>query len=278
MFLGRKLLVATKHQKEKVIAPILEKELGVNCITATDLDTDQLGTFTGEVERKDDPISTARKKCLMAMEMVNCDLAIASEGSFGAHPNAFFIPADDELLLLIDKKNGIEIIARHLSTETNFNSREITTRKQLMEFAAQALFPTHALIIKNEKDNFKEVIKGINNLKNLEKQFDYFISVYGKAYVETDMRAMYNPTRMRVIEETTNKLIATCKSLCPQCQTPGFSVTGTSLGLPCENCGLPTQGTLSYDYTCAKCGFVKTKVFPNNKYSENPMYCSFCNP
>ena len=67
MFKGRKLVIATKHEKEKVIAPILEKELGVKCFVAPDLDTDLLGTFTGEVERKDDPIITARKKCLIAM-------------------------------------------------------------------------------------------------------------------------------------------------------------------------------------------------------------------
>ena len=61
MFEGRKLLIATKHKKEIVIAPILEKELGVTCFVAPDLDTDELGTFTGEVERRDDPFTTARK-------------------------------------------------------------------------------------------------------------------------------------------------------------------------------------------------------------------------
>ena len=57
MFSGRKLLIATKHQKEKAIAPILEKELGVIAILASNLDTDVLGTFTGEIERKEDPIT-----------------------------------------------------------------------------------------------------------------------------------------------------------------------------------------------------------------------------
>jgi len=33
MFEGRKLIIATKHQKEKVIAPIVEKALGCNCFT-----------------------------------------------------------------------------------------------------------------------------------------------------------------------------------------------------------------------------------------------------
>lgn len=88
-FKGRRLLIATKHKKERVIAPILEKELGVNCFV-TDIDTDKFGTFTGEIERKEDAISTARNKCLLAMELENCDLVLASEGSFGAHPSLFF--------------------------------------------------------------------------------------------------------------------------------------------------------------------------------------------
>jgi hypothetical protein len=40
MFKGRKLLIATKHEKEKVIAPILEKELGVSCFVINDFDVD----------------------------------------------------------------------------------------------------------------------------------------------------------------------------------------------------------------------------------------------
>ena len=112
MFKGRKLIIATKHGKEKVIAPFLEQGLGVKCFVAIDLDTDKLGTFTGEVERNDDPLTTARNKCYMAMDLTNCDLAIASEGSFGPHPTIFFIPADDEILIFVDKINGVEIIVR----------------------------------------------------------------------------------------------------------------------------------------------------------------------
>lgn len=99
-FSGRHLLIATKHGKEKVIAPILESALNVKCFVATDLDTDKLGTFTGEVERTDSPLNTLRNKCLMAMELVDCNLVVASEGSFGTHPTAYFIHADDELLNL----------------------------------------------------------------------------------------------------------------------------------------------------------------------------------
>ena len=121
MFQGRTLLIVTKHEKQKVIGPILEKELGVNCVVTDNFDTDILGTFTGEIERMDNPINTARHKCLMAMELANCDLAISSEGSFGPHPSLPFITAEDEFLLFLDKKNNLEIIVREISTETNFN-------------------------------------------------------------------------------------------------------------------------------------------------------------
>lgn len=51
-FSQRKLVIATKHHKEKVIAPLIEKVLGVECFVGKNFDTDTLGTFTGEVERK----------------------------------------------------------------------------------------------------------------------------------------------------------------------------------------------------------------------------------
>ena len=98
MFKGRNIVLATKHGKENVMAPLLEKELGLNCFLATDLDTDLLGTFSGEVERKKNSLETARDKCLLAMELTNAELAISNEGSFGAHPQLFFLPADEEII------------------------------------------------------------------------------------------------------------------------------------------------------------------------------------
>ena len=103
LFKNRKLVIATKHKKETVIAPLLEKYLGVHCFVPNDFDTDTLGTFTGEVERKGNALETVRQKCLLAMEQTNCDLGIASEGSFGPHPTIFIAHADDEFLLLLDK-------------------------------------------------------------------------------------------------------------------------------------------------------------------------------
>jgi hypothetical protein len=117
-FAGRSIVIATKHKKQNAMAALLEKELGVTCIVPNDLDTDQLGTFSGEIERELSPMDAAKKKCTLAMELTNTDLAIASEGSFGAHPLLYFLPANDEILVLIDKKNGLEIAVREISTKT----------------------------------------------------------------------------------------------------------------------------------------------------------------
>ena len=278
MFKGRKLLIATKHEKEKVMAPILEKELGVKCVVAPNLDTDAFGTFSGEIERLDDPITTARKKCLMAMDLTGCDLAIASEGSFGPHPSIYFVPADDEFLLFIDTKNNLEIITRELSVETNFNGAEIKTEEDLKEFALHANFPSHGLILRKSKDEVENMVKGIVDIEQLNNTFNTLINRYEAAYVETDMRAMYNPTRMKVIEQATIKLAHKINSLCPNCETPGFGITDSTQGLPCEWCNLPTRSTLSHIYTCLKCHYKKEEKYPNGKQTEDPMYCDFCNP
>lgn len=278
MFKGRRLVIATKHEKEKVIAPLLEEALGVYCFIKEGFDTDILGTFTGEIERKLDPIATARQKCLLAMELTKCDLGIASEGSFGSHPSLFFVNADDEFLIFIDKKNNFEIIARELSMETNFNGKEIETEKELFEFAKLVKFPSHGLILRTSKEDTSHIIKGITEVNQLKEAFEELIEKSDSIYAETDMRAMYNPTRMSVIETATKKLVHKINSCCPQCNVPGFGVTDVKKGLECNLCGSPTNSTLSFIYSCKKCDFKKEELYPHQKTSEDPMYCDYCNP
>lgn len=278
MFKGRSLLIATKHEKEKIISPIFENELGVNCFVPKNMDTDLLGTFTGEVERKFDPITTARQKCEMAMELTNADLAIASEGSFGPHPSMFFVNADEEILLFIDKKNNLEIIVKELSTNTNFNASTINSLRELKIFANKVGFPSHGLILRPSKEHLKGIFKGITSWTRLIDAYNYLINHYETVYIETDMRAMYNPTRRSIIEIAANKLVEKIKSTCPACKTPGFGITGLKEGLPCNACKTPTRSVLSHIYTCQKCNYEQCKDYPYDKTEEDPMYCDQCNP
>jgi hypothetical protein len=278
LFKNRRLIIATKHKKEEVISPILEKALGVRCFNDSTFDTDTFGTFSGEIERLKDPVQTIREKCLAAMEKNDCDLAVASEGSFGPHPSLYFANADDELVMLVDRKNNIEIVSREISLETNFNARSVKTKTELLEFVKSVQFPSHAVILKKAVNDHSFIKKGIQNEADLIEYFNYSIKNFGSAYIETDMRAMFNPTRMKIIEVAAQKLVENIQKICPHCQTPGFSVKESIPGLPCEWCNYPTNSVLCHKAVCSSCGFEELTKFPYQKEFEDPTYCAHCNP
>lgn len=278
MFKDRRLVIATMHAKERVIAPILEAELGVRCTTCEELDTDLLGTFTGEVERRMDPVATAREKCLRAMDATGCDLAVASEGSFGPHPVMVFVPGDDEILVFIDRQRDLELVAREVSASTNYASAQISDEGGLLAFAERAGFPSHALILRKARDSAEQIHKGIVDRERLLATFRDLRARYRSVCVETDMRAMHNPTRLTVIAEATRKLAALARSACPACAMPGFTVTQVIRGLPCEACGLPTNAASRHLSRCRHCGHLEELRYPDGRTAENPMYCEFCNP
>jgi len=275
---GRTLIIATRHNKDQVIAPILASHLKVQCFTPSELDTDRFGTFSGEKERLHSPLDAARSKCQLALELYPYDLALASEGSFGPHPELGFLPVDEEVLLLVDKKNNREIFVRHRSVNTNFNGSVITTEKGLLKFASMVHFPSHGLILRKKKDDLSQLVKGIVNPRQLMETFRDLMASHHEAYVETDMRALYNPTRMQVIKEATEKMVTKLTSCCPRCAANGYAVVNAVPGLPCDTCGLPTRSIQAHLYRCEICGFEEEKKYPHNKRSEEAGFCDYCNP
>ena len=278
MFRNRTILIATKHQKERVIAPILHIEIGVLPITSNAFDTDSSGTFSGEISRKDNALTTLRNKCILGHKATKCDLVIASEGSFGAHPTLFFAAADEEWVMLKDFKNELEIVAREISLETNFDGKTITTQLELIEFADKVHFPSHGIILKSTEKNPLKIFKEIQSKEELLKKYHELAKEYTTVFAETDMRAMFNPTRMKAIEKATRNLIEKIKKECPNCKTPGFDVISAKPGLLCKNCNWPTRSTLSHLYQCKKCNFIEEKKFPRGIQYEDPTYCDNCNP
>ncbi|GAB5413674.1 MAG: hypothetical protein Cons2KO_12770 [Congregibacter sp.] len=277
-FAGRTLVIATKHAKEQVIAPILEADLGLHCVTPDGLDTDLLGTFTGEIERVLNPLDAAREKCKRAMDLVGCDLAVASEGSFGPHPNMPFVPGNEEMLVLVDRHHGLELVVREVSADTNFDSTSLASQSELLGFAEKVGFPDHGLILRRSRDSDEAIHKGIREEQDLLDVFQLLNDQFGDVLVETDMRAMHNPTRMSVIEAATHKLVELARAVCPECGAPGFSVAEVVRGLPCAACGLPTNSASRYISVCKACAFSQEQRFPQGKEAEDPMYCEFCNP
>jgi hypothetical protein len=278
IFENRKLLIVTKHGKEEVLKPLLEESLKVNCVLNVDFDTDSFGTFSGEIDRKEDALTTIRKKCLATMLYHNVDLAVASEGSFGPHPSAFFTTADDELVILIDVKNNLEIIGRKISFDTNFALQEFMDSNLFQLFLQGIKFPSHKIILKNISQNNFEIYKDIYTEDEALRIFRLLLGKYGSVSAETDMRAMNNPTRMKVIKEAAEQLVEKIKSSCPKCEFPGFSVTSAGAGLRCSCCNRPTKSTLYNVISCSKCKYKKKDYFPRDIEVEDPTYCDYCNP
>lgn len=270
-FSGRNAIIASMHGKELVIKPLLES-LGMKVMESSAFDTDQFGTFSGEIERVDDPVATLRKKCIHANELFQIDVVVASEGSFGPHPYIPFSVADEEFLMLKDFRNDFEIVVKELSMETNFDALDVNSLSELLHFASKVGFPEHALILKTDNS----IEKGIKNIETLQSLFSQLQKNSRSITVETDMRAMNNPSRMRVIERAANKLKRAIQSCCPECDMPDFNVKEFSDGLPCALCGQATKSIRSSIKICSFCHF--RLELPVEKLLEDPMYCNYCNP
>lgn len=276
-FQNRTLLLASRHQKDRVIIPVIQPVTGIVPYIPGDFDSDAFGTFSGEVERKDSPPETLRKKCQAAMDQYDIDLAIASEGSFGPHPHFPFLPVNEEWIMLKDHRIGLEIIAREISLETNFAEKKIASEKELLEFAAEAGFPEHGLILKSGEGNHVKIVKGIGSKEQLREVY-VELSSGGIMLALTDMRAMMNPTRMKVIEKAAFRLREKLLSLCPSCGTPGYEVLEAEAGLPCSDCGRPGKEIIRIEYQCKKCRHREERINPEGKSHGDPAYCDFCNP
>jgi hypothetical protein len=145
-------------------------------------------------------------------------------------------------------------------------------------FAEKSLFPTHALILSGIGGDTKAFVKGITTQAELLNVFQELKYKAKTVLVQTDMRALYNPTRMKTIEKACHKLLKNIKSTCPGCVTPGFNVSDVLSGLPCSLCGRPTKSTLAHQYVCKKCGHEERRYYPNLKLEEDPTFCDYCNP
>lgn len=81
----RQASLATKHSKERAIARPLRFALGLDIAATPDLDTDLLGTFSGEVPRVGTALEVCKRKARLGMAGTGLPFGLASEGSFGPH-------------------------------------------------------------------------------------------------------------------------------------------------------------------------------------------------
>jgi len=92
------------------------------------------------------------------------------------------------------------------------------------------------------------------------------------------MRAHTNPTRMRVIRHLGARLARRLRTLCPECDCPGFGKIGAEPDLACEDCGSPTEPTCREIHGCPRCKEQRRHPRADGRTVTFAQHCPFCNP
>ena len=275
---GKRIALLTQHGKETVIASVLDAALGCRVERVAGYDTDLLGTFTRDIPRAGTQLKAARKKARLGMELAGLPLGLASEGSFGPDPMMGMFPWNVEFLIFIDDERGLEIVGV-AQGKTNFAHVLAASWEEAEAFACNAGFPEHHLVVRPEHENDPRLRKGIADGVALRAAFDeaHAQSDSWRVFLETDMRAHANPTRMEVIRLAAEDLVKKLNSPCPSCGLPGFWIVERLSGLPCADCGAPTRETRAEVHGCPKCAHRITRE-RTDRQSADPSRCDYCNP
>jgi hypothetical protein len=278
IFSNRCASVLTKHGKETVIHEVLSSATGLQVQLTNDYDTDLLGTFTLERPRHGSQLDAVRKKAQIGMDLLDADLGLANEGAFVADPYTGMLPWNNELVILIDQKYQLEMTGFSSASAQNAHAY-IYHWEELEKFAQTALFPSHYLVIKPTDEYHPQSIKNISDIKQLKNAFEWALTLSSKGvvYVENDLRAFANPTRMENIRKATIDLANKMNSICPACQMPGYWIQDVQRGLPCNTCGMPTDQEIAKIWACLKCSHSDKEGLKVLRFA-NPSQCQYCNP
>lgn len=275
---GQKVFFATKHAKEKILEPLFS-EIEMTLVAAR-VDTDQFGTFSGEVERKGSVRDTLREK-IKACELENpeAQFSLASEGSFMPHPYLGFLPSNLESLLLRHRDTGTEIYSEYLSVQTVHSKENFGSNDDYTRFLKDIDFPNQHVIV-HPVDSLVPVFKGLRGKDELLRAIDEVRRVANLEVISisTDLRATGSPSRRRAIYNAGVSMLDKLKSKCPDCNFPGFGVSRSIAGLECECCGAETMVTKNVVHSCSRCAFEAIKHRPDGRIYAEVRDCSYCNP
>ncbi|MDQ2757701.1 MAG: hypothetical protein M3Y71_14260 [Actinomycetota bacterium] len=272
---GQVAALATKHGKEEQIAPALRR-VGLQVVIAN-IDTDTFGTFTGDIPRLGTPLEVATRKARAAIEALQTRLGLASEGSFGPHPEVPLLTADLETIVLLDDLHGTVVTEQVISLAATALSRRVAPGEDTSKLCVTVGFPDQALICRPADGSLRHITKGITTFDGLDHAIRRAAasSADNRARVETDLRADRCPARREVIGRVADKLAARLACRCPRCGVPGYGATHHEPGLLCGLCGDPTRLPAAAVLTCSQCDHQERRPALG---TADPASCDRCNP
>jgi hypothetical protein len=279
-FRGSHIIFATNHGKAEAAREPFYEILGSQ-VEEIPIDSDSLGTFSGEIARPGSMLDALRGKIKLAQNHTEASLILASEGSFSSADGFGLLVHGIEMLMLTDTRTGVEIVEQHISYQTNYATATLRSLSDLHNFLHRIHFGSHALVLYPEGLSLVgNIHKGITEMGEAERAFHLCASRSPSQSVVgmSDMRAHLNPTRMREIRACCELLAKRLNTSCPRCGSGGFGLTATVPGLPCSECGTPTQRPRGELHTCAFCGEQRELPRSDGKTFALASECEWCNP
>jgi hypothetical protein len=245
------------------------------------IDSDRLGTFSGEIERRGTMIDALRDKVALARTDTSERFVLVSEGSFGSADGFGVLARGIEMLMLHDAVTGVEVLEQYVSWDTNYATATISQLEELERFLQKMQFGTHALVVYPEGNLAAATVrKGIVTRPKAQSAFSEArtASPMGRVVVLSDMRAHCNPTRMKAISTCCALLANRLATRCPRCGSGGFGMVTSIPGLPCQSCGAPTQRSKLEEHGCVRCGERLERRRSDGVQYADPSDCGICNP
>lgn len=277
-YAGERAVLATKHGKLDCIAPSLAK-VGL-MVEVAGVDTDVLGTFTGEVPRTAPPLETAIVKARLGMAAAGLPFGLASEGSFPPHPAVPWVTVDREIVVLVDDRCGLVVAGCASSTDIVAASVTLGPGGDLAPLAKQADLPTHAVTVVPNQGPPRPVHKGLRRASDIQAAVISCAAASsdGLARAETDFRAHCCPRRRTVIQQAASDLAARLAACCPACGSPGWGRSDVILGVPCSWCGGAVEQVRAEINSCPACRHRAERPVVAEGAVADPGACPRCNP
>lgn len=276
LWAGRIARLATMHGKEAALAPPLARA-GLEVRRVAGVDTDALGTFTGEIPRAGSLHEAAEAKARLAIARSGGDLGLASEGAYGPHPQIPVMPFGVETLVLVDAARDLVLSETTVARRPVYDHAEVAGLEALEPFLARIGFPDHAVIVQPVDGG--PARKGLRSRAALARALAGAAdaSPGGLARVQTDMRAHMNPTRMTAIAALAERFADRLARACPACGAPGWGAVRPGPPLPCACCGGETMARGAAILGCACCDH-EAPGATGGAARGDPAQCPACNP
>ncbi|MGN6503613.1 MAG: DUF6671 family protein [Pseudolysinimonas sp.] len=268
-----RFVFATRHGKERQAREPFRRHLQAEVVAPTRIDTDQFGTFTGDIPRTRTQREAALDKALLGILLTGTPYALASEATYR---NEFGVTQLDELLLFHDAERGVTLTESVRVAVPPAVAAIVTSPAQALRAASRQGVPALGLVATADTPVGRVIRKGQRHAAQLAVTVGALLTRADEVRLEPDLRAHANPARQQVIARLADRLALRLTRPCPACDSVGWGVVDVERGLPCGLCGEPTAAIRADVYGCAVCGHRAT--VGRAGADADAAGCAACNP